>query len=108
MRTHLTSSSYIALTTRSLYAGPIYVTCMFQGDKLTRPSKTQHISGGNSQTLRDEAILHGGIGLNNISSLSHPSDVNYPRIFNTRGSWLQVKHMCSVLESTSELSGVQG
>ena len=79
---------------------------MFQGDKLTRPSKAQHISGGNSQTVRDEAILHCGIGLNNISSLSHSSDVNHPCIFDTLRSWLQVKHMRSVLESTTELSSV--
>ena len=47
----------------------------------------------------------------NVSSLSHPKDVFYggvPIIFRKNIPWFQKEHVSSVLECSSNLSGIQG
>ena len=75
--------------------------------KLTGPREAQHIVGRNCQSFRREAILHGGISLHDISSLSHSPDINNLVVFHTLRSRFQVKHVGPVLGGTGELSSVQ-
>jgi len=42
---------------------------------LTGPDETDYIICCNRNALGEEAIFHGGIGLHNVSSLSHSHDV---------------------------------
>ena len=80
-------------------------------NSLTWPSEAQDIISRNSDTFRGESIFHGWISLNDVSSLSHSSDVEDFGILESlgqRASWLEVDYLCSVLECTTQLSRVQG
>ena len=84
---------------------------IIQPKTLTRPDETHHIVCCNMKQFRKEAILHGRIRLLNVSSLSHPKDVFYGGvviIFRKNISWFQKEHVSSVLECSSNLSGIQG
>ena len=84
-----------------------YVTA----NRLTWPSEAQDIISRNSDTFRGKAIFHGWVSLNDVSSLSHSSDVEdfgILEFLKQRASWLEVDYMWSVLECTTQLSGVQG
>ena len=86
-------------------------TVGFQPKTLTRPDETHYIVCCNMKQFRKEAILHGRIRLLNVSPLSHSKYVFYGGFlifFRKNIPWFQKEHVSSVLECSSNLSGIQG
>jgi len=62
----------------------------------------------NFKNFRNEVIFSGWVSLDDISSLSsYVEVVNSSCGWNSRGSWLNVEHVRSVLEGSSVLVGIQ-
>ena len=77
---------------------------------LTRPNETQHSICCSLHSLRKETIFHGGISLNDISSLSHTCNVVNVRVLVflwQMATRYEKEHMSSVLKRSTQLSCVQ-
>lgn len=75
----------------------------------TSPLEVNVITNSGIHVLRDEVVFSGGVGLDNISSLSSNVQVeDSGKGRNSIGSLDNVEDMRSILEGSSELSGIEG
>jgi len=72
------------------------------------PLEVNVVSNTDEQSFRNKVVLSGRVGLNNVSSLSSDVDVEDSlKERNSSRSWSDVENVRSVLEGSSELSGVE-